>query len=285
MTRGRLFGDRRVGTVAVVEAPVSQWYARKARITALMVGVGATAVTTAVLSVLCHLLQAVLLGVVTGVVCGVVTGVLVRVWPVLRVLWWWFFEITAATIGVGGPVALAHATSGWAALTAVLLVAVCCAAVGPVRRLLLAWWWCLVVRHRLRLCFAGIVRGAGGVRPGSLPLILWARPTPAGERVWLWLRPGVDVADLDGKTGRIAVTCWAKQVRVVAASERFAALIRVDVARRDPLAVRIDSPLALLIPSLRNTNADVPVSPAVPPVGLDLADIPEPPPEPRGGRR
>jgi hypothetical protein len=44
--------------------------------------------------------------------------------------------------------------------------------------------------------------------------------------------------------------------------------------------------LALLIPSLRNTNKAVkPESPALPPVGLDLADIPEPAPEPRGGRR
>jgi hypothetical protein len=37
----------------------------------------------------------------------------------------------------------------------------------------------VVVRHRLRLCFAGIVRGSGGLRPESLPLVLLARPTPA----------------------------------------------------------------------------------------------------------
>jgi hypothetical protein len=154
-----------------------------------------------------------------------------------------------------------------------------------------AWSWCLVVRHRLRLCFATLVRSqlrvAGG-RPPSLPLLLWARPTPAGERVWLWLRPGLSLDDLDGKAGLIAVACIAKQVRLTAASERYAALLRVDIARRDPLADPIDSPLALLIPSLRtNENAEVPVSPAVPPVGLELADIEEPQvPEPtRGGRR
>jgi hypothetical protein len=150
----------------------------------------------------------------------------------------------------------------------------------------------VIVRHRLRLCFAGIVRGAGGVRPGSLPLILWGRPTPAGERVWLWLRPGLCLDDLDGRTGRIAVACVAKQVRVVPASERYAALLRVDIARRDPLSGRIESPLALLIPALRNqqnnesVRADVPVSPGMPPVGLDLADIEEPPEPPtRGGGR
>jgi hypothetical protein len=117
-----------------------------------------------------------------------------------------------------------------------------------------------------------------------LPLVLWARPTPAGERVWLWLRPGLEVADLDGKAGRIAVTCWASEVRVVRASQRYAALIRVDIARRDPLANRVESPLAALVP--RPRTSDVPVSPAVPTVGLDLADIPDPPaPDTRGGRR
>jgi hypothetical protein len=214
-----------------------------------------------------------------------VAGALVRVWPVLRVLWWWSFEIAALAFGVVAPSVLARVMYPWVALVTMLLVAATCGVVGPVRRFLSVWSWCLVVRHRLRLCFAGIVRGSGGVRPGSLPLVLWARPTPAGERVWLWLRPGLELADLDGKTGRIAVVCWAKQVRVVVASERFAALIRVDVARRDPLAGRIDSPLVLLIPSLRNKKANAPVSPAAPSVGLDLADIPEPAPEPRGGRR
>jgi hypothetical protein len=120
-----------------------------------------------------------------------------------------------------------------------------------------------------------------------LPLLLWARPTLAGERVWLWLRPGLELEDLEGKAGLIAVACIAKQVRIAPASEKYAALLRVDVARRDPLTGRIDSPLALLIPSLRSTElADVPVSPAVPPVGLELAGIQEPAPEPvRGGRR
>ncbi len=103
---------------------------------------------------------------------------------------------------------------------------------------------------------------------------------------WLWLRPGLALEDLEGKAGLIAVACIAKQVRIAAASERYAALLRVDMARRDPLTGRIDSPLALLIPSLRSTDADVPVSPAVPPVGLELADIEDPAPEPprRGGR-
>jgi hypothetical protein len=276
-----------VGAVAIVETPVSQWYVRRARIAFLLVAVVSAVAATVVLSAFAPLLVAVVLAVVAGTVCGLLVGGLVRTWPVLRVLWWWSVEITAVAAALLGPRLLARATSPWLALAAVLTLAGLCVLVRPVRRFLTAWVWCLVVRHRLRLCFAGIVRGSGGVRPGTLPLVLWATPTPAGERVWLWLRPGLDLADLDGKTGRIAVTCWARDVRVVAASPRYAALIRVDIARRDPLSGRIDSPLALLIPGLHDTtSAEVPVSPAVSPVGLELADIEEPPaPDPRGGRR
>ena len=285
-----MFGGAPVGAVTIVETPVSQWYVRRARIAFLTVSVVSGLLTAVLLSVFVSLLWAATLGVVVGGVLGLVAGVLVRVWPVLRVLWWWSFEIAAVAVLTVGPSLLARLTTRWLALAAVLLVAAVCGLVGPVRRFLAAWSWCLVVRHRLRLCFAGIVRGSGGVRPGSLPLVLWARPTPAGERVWLWLRPGLSLDDLeqDGKVAKIAVACWAGEVRVVRASQRFAALLRVDVARRDPLAGLVPSPLALLIDKWRNNNqADTPVSPAVPPVGLDLADIPEPAPEPpaRGGRR
>ena len=287
MAKANLFGGGSVGAITIVETPVSQWYIRRARVALVTVGVLSALIATAVVSVFWPLLGALFIGALVGTVCGFTAAVLVRSWPVLRVLWWWSFEIAAGALVVLVPSALARATRPWFALAAVLAVVAACALVGPVRRWLAAWSWCPVVRHRLRLCFAQIVRGSGGVRPGTLPLILWARPTPAGERVWLWLRPGLELPDLDDKVGRIAVACWAKQVRVVAASDRYAALVRVDVGRRDPLLGRVDSPLALLIPSLRTTNAAAPLSPGMSPVGLDLADIPEPAPEPppRGGRR
>lgn len=285
-------GRAPIGMVAIVEPPVSQWYARRARVAALVVGLTCDVLATAVLSVFCPLLLAVVLGALAGVVCAFVAAVLVRVWPVLRVLWWWSIEIAAAVFVVDGPVALAHATTGQVALVVLLLAVAGCVLVGPVRRFLAAWSRCVMVRHRLRLCFATLVRSqsrAPGSPPPALPLLLWARPTLAGERVWLWLRPGFSLESLEGKSGLIAVACIAKQVRIAPASERYAALLRVDVARRDPLTGRVDSPLALLIPSLRavGSKADVPVSPAVPPVGLELADIEDPPaPEPaRGGRR
>jgi hypothetical protein len=286
MARGEMFGGRPVGAVAVVEAPVSISYARKARITFLTVAVVVAAVVAMVLAVFAHPVLAVLVGILAGLVCGFVAAVLVRVWPVLRVLWWWSPEITLAVLVVLVPSVLARVEYPWLALLRVLTLVTACVAVGPVRQWLSAWSWCLVVRHRLRLCFAQFIRSAARTRAGCLPLVLWACPTPAGERVWLWLRPGLDLDDLDGRLGVLAVACWAGEARVVRVTQRYAAMVRVDLTRRDPLAGVVASPLALLIPG-RNTREDaaLPASPGMPPVGLDLADVPEPVPEPRGGRR
>jgi hypothetical protein len=262
---------------------VSQSYARKARIAFLCVGAVVGSFTAAVLAVFTNVVVAVLLGMVAGLVAGFVAAVLVVCWPVLRVLWWWSTEIAVFGLVTLGSATLARLTVSWLALAADVVVGAVCAGVPAVRRRVLAWWWCLVVRHRLRLCFAEFVRAASRVRPGCLPLLLWAKPTPAGERVWLWLRPGLDLTDLDGRLGKLAVACWAGEVRVVRASTRYAALVRVDIARRDPLSNVVASPLATLIPIMR--NADPRMVPGRSPVGLDLADVPEPAPEARGGRR
>jgi hypothetical protein len=96
--------------------------------------------------------------------------------------------------------------------------------VGPARRPLVTWVWCVAVGHRIRQCFAEFIRAANRMHPASRPLMLWVRPTPAGRRVWVWPRPGLGLADLEGRTGRLAVACWAGEVRVVRASTRYAAL-------------------------------------------------------------
>lgn len=278
-----------VGMVAVVEPPVSQWYARRAVVTALVVGPVSGALLTAVLSVFVPLLFAVALGVLAGAVLGFVTALLVRIWPVLRVLWWWSFEITTTAAVTGGWVALAHLATWWVASVVLLAVGAAVFVPSRSRRSVWAWSWCLVVRHRLRLCFATLIRSqvrTVGGRPAALPLVLWARPTLAGERVWLWLRPGLSLEDLekDNRPAQIAVACIAKQIRITGASERYAPLIRVDVTRRDPLTGRVESPLAALVPAFKNRNNSG--AGRVPLVGLDLADIEEPAvPEPRGGRR
>lgn len=277
----RLFEGRPTGTMAIVEAPVARSYARRAWIAFVAVSVSAGVVLSAGLAMVWDLVPAVAVGTVAGAVCGLVVAVLIRVWPVLRVLWHWAAEIVLASTVIGGTAMLGRATHPLLAVSLLVLTAGGLAGFGRTRRFLRAWTWCAVVRHRLRLCFAEFIRASGRVRPGSLPLILVARPTRAGERVWVWLRPGLDLADLGGRADKLAVACWAGEVRVVRASERFAALVRVDVARRDPLAEVVGSPLA----SVGRAAIE-----QAPPVsrwpGLDLADVPEQLNPPRsGGRR
>src|SRR5262249_31090781 len=83
---------------------------------------------------------------------------------------------------------------------------------------------------------------------------------------WVWLRPGLCLADLDQRLDKLAVACWANQVRAVRASRTYAALVRVDITRRNPLAAEVDSPLVELVPDDPNHPAfapsvDAPISP------------------------
>ncbi|MET8121805.1 hypothetical protein [Micromonospora sp. NPDC005291] len=215
-----------------------------------------------------------LLGVVLGAVFGAVVFALIVAWPVLRVFWHWLPEILLGLAVVYGWTALMQSTPLWASLLIVALVVGLPAAIGPVRRRVMAWIWCLIVRHRLRLCFAAFIATN---RHGSLPLILPAKSTPAGERVWVWLRPGLSLRDLeqDGQMQKLAVACWANEVRVMRAGRKYAALIRIDITRREPLAHTVVSPLPDYVPTDIPSNA--PTSPGMPPVGLDLPDVPDQP--------
>lgn len=252
----KLFGKRPATAIALVDAPVSRTYAQKARVALFTGGAVSAAIATIVLFLAgLPIWGAVPVGLLIGAALGMALAVLVTAWPVLRVLWWWSVEITTA-LGIAAPLTwLAHVTSSWVSLVLMLFVAGVVGGVRKVRRRVVAWAWCVIVRHRLRLCFAQVVRATGRSQAGSLPLILWARPTPAGERVWVWLRPGLDLAALDGKAGQVAVACWASEVRVVRASTRFAALIRVDLSRRDPLAAEVVSPLAALFADMPGPTA------------------------------
>ncbi len=282
MARRGLFGNRPVGAVALVETPVSRSYARKARVAFFTVTVAVGLLAASGLRDRHHPVVALFLGLLVGLVDGFVVALVVRVWPVLRSLWHWALEIAVAATVVLAGTRLASAMDPLVALGVFAALAAVVSAVRPVRRRVVAWVWCVVVRHRLRLCFAEFIRSANRLHPGSLPLILAARPTPAGERVWVWLRPGLALADLDGKAGRMAVACWAGEVRAVRASARYAALIRVDVTRRDPLTGVVGSPLARVIP-LQTTPGAPRMTAAV---GLDLPDVPEiAVVQPRAGRR
>ncbi|MEV5694195.1 hypothetical protein AB0L43_23565 [Micromonospora globbae] len=221
-----------------------------------------------------HPIVGALLGGIVGALVGAVVFVLIVAWPVLRVFWHWLPEIVLGLAAVYGWNTVMQSTSLVVSLLIVALVVGLPAAIGPVRRRIMAVTWCLIVRHRLRLCFAAFIATN---RHGSLPLILLARPTPAGERVWVWLRPGLSLRDLEqeGQVQKLAVACWANEVRVMRASRRYAALIRVDITRREPLAATIVSPLPDYVPT--DVPANAPTSPGMPPVGLDLPDVPDEP--------
>jgi len=270
---------------------MARWYAHRARIAFFVIAAVTGLVALAVLwsrrplfSLLLVppiVVVVVFVAALVGVACGLVVATVVRAWPVLRALWWWALEITIVSLLAVATLALVQVAQ-WLALVAPAAVAALLGIVRPIRRRVVAWAWCVIVRHRLRLCFAEFIRATTRARPVSLPLMLLARTTPAGERVWVWLRPGLDLSDLDGKTGRMAVACWAGEVRAVRASMRFAALIRIDVTRRDPLTGLVVSPLAQQFGAFEDSS--VPVSPGMAPVGLDLDDVPEPPPQQRNGR-
>ena len=127
--------------------------------------------------------------------------------------------------------------------------------------------WCLVTRHRIRTCFSEFIITN---RTGSLPLILWARPTPVGERVWIWLRPGLSLDDLHDRLDKIAVTCWATAALAEAASRSNAAFVRLDIKRRDVLTGTITSPLLDMIksgtPATERDTAEIPTA-------LDLPQV------------
>jgi hypothetical protein len=208
-----------------------------------------------------------------GAVVGTVASALVWAWPVLRPVWNWRVELATAAIVVAGAVGVASLSGSWWWSLALLVPLGVAVVVPAARRRLVAFVWCQITRHRLQTCFAAFIKATNRVTPGLVPLVLSVRSTPAGERAWLWLRPGLDLADLQQNTDKIAVACWARSAQVVA-SPRCAALVRVDITRRDPLARLVTSPLSVTIPAQR--PAPTASVGSLDGLGLDLADVPEP---------
>ncbi len=272
-TSRSLFGSTNRGqAVTVIEAPIRHNQRRKA-IVGFWVALFVIAVPVGtVQSQDHHPIVGFLIGAFFGALVGAVLFALIVAWPVLRIIWHWFTEIGLALGLMYGWTGLMTATPMWLALTVIGLCVLPAAFPRP-RYWMLAPLYCLAVRHRLRVCFAAFIATN---RSGTLPLILLARPTPAGERVWVWLRPGLSIRDLEqeGQVQKLAVACWANEVRIARASRKYAALVRVDITRREPLANTVLSTLPDHVPDTMPDTA--PVSPAVPPTGLNLGDVPAP---------
>jgi hypothetical protein len=111
---------------------------------------------------------------------------------------------------------------------------------NPARRFVLNRIWCVITRHRLRAC---LVEMRTLNYSGNLPFIFGCLSTKTGQIVWLWMRPGLSMEDLDNKAETIASACWARSA-VIARSKRNAAVVRIEINRRDPLSkAHITSPL------------------------------------------
>jgi len=264
--RGML--GRGTGTITVIEEPVMRSYRRKAKIVfyVTLVIVGVLAATVAASK--WHPVIALLAGLACGLIIGALAGAIVAAWPVIRAIWWWTPETALCGGLIYGWIELAeHTTLIWRLACVVAIVGVP-AAIKPVRTRINQGLWCLVTRHRIRTCFSEFIITN---RTGSLPLILWARPTPIGERVWIWLRPGLDLNDLLQRLDKIAVACWASTALAEAASRSNAALVRLDIKRRDVLTRTITSPLLDMIksgtPATERDTIEIPTA-------LDLPQVP-----------
>jgi len=261
-----MFG-RGSGTITVIEEPVMRSYRRKAKIVFYVVWVITGVLVATVAASKWHPIIALAAGIAAGLITGAIAGAVVAAWPVLRAIWWWAPETVIAGSLVFGWIELAEHTTLIYRLAAVAAVIGVPAAIKPVRIRIHEVLWCLVTRHRIRTCFSEFIITN---RTGSLPLILWACPTPVGERVWIWLRPGLCMDDLLDRLDKIAVACWATAAVAETASPSNAAFVRVDIKRRDALTGTITSPLLEVIksgnpPALRDA---VPV-----PTALDLPQV------------
>ena len=265
---------RRSGTVTVIDEPVVRSYARKAKIVFWItwVATGLLAATILVgmwqprLGTPGAAIAAIIVGGLTGLVPAFISACIVAAWPVIRAIWWWLPELLMAGFLAAGWTEMASHTDLAARLAATAAAVGIPAAIPPVRRFANAWAWCLISRHRIRTCFSEFIISN---RRGSLPLILAARPTPAGERLWVLLRPGLSLADVQGRTDKIAAACWASTVTADMANPSNSALVRFDIKRRDPLTGTIASPLTAMVGTVvprRKTDAPAPVA-------LDLTDV------------
>jgi hypothetical protein len=255
--------------VTVIEARVHRSSARNARLAFILTALVVGPMSAVVAGAYWHPIVALIVGALIGTVIGAMVWLLVRVWPVLRLLWWWTPEILLGVGLLAGWVQLVNHTPTVVTLLIVAVIVGVPAVVPVIRRRVIAWGWCLIVRHRLRVCFAQFIIAN---QSGSLPLILWARPTPVGERVWVYLRPGLSAKDLEGRLDKIAVTCHASTVLIERAAETNAAYLRFDIKRREVLTAKVNSPLVDVI------DRDVPatVTPLAVPTALDLPDVAAP---------
>jgi hypothetical protein len=159
----------------------------------------------------------------------------------LLVGWRWRTELVTLAALICVWTLLNRPLGGEGAVIAIVTVIAIVFTVPRSRRLVWPRVQCVASRHRLRTCLAQL---AVSNRDGRLPWIMWIKPTPVGERAWLWMISGLSVDDIKNRTEALAAACWARETRIERARTR-AMFVRVDIVRRDPLSEPkpIDNPL------------------------------------------
>lgn len=141
-------------------------------------------------------------------------------------------EITLISIIVTCAIALRPHLGPDGTLWLIIAIAGVVLIVPVSRRFTIRRGWCVITRHRLRTAF---VQTRTMTHDGRMPFLLWSRPSPVGERLRVWLPAGLCVNDLSSVTAELATACWAREARV-RVSRAQAALVIVDIIRRDPLS-------------------------------------------------
>lgn len=162
-------------------------------------------------------------------------------------------EVTAVILALWAWSWLTGHLPEWGAALVLGVPALALAAIPATRRYIHRRVMAVITRHRLRSVF---VERRVMNWTGNLPVLLWSRPTPVGERVWVLLRAGIDGADVERNLGHVASGCFARDARI-SVTRRMTALVLVDVIRRDPLTATS--------PPARQTGNPQP-RPAAPPV-------------------
>jgi len=150
----------------------------------------------------------------------------------------WRLELILTLAGLLGWNWLTHHLPTWVVITLVILVVAGLGWLEWWRRVLSRRVLAVLTRHRLRSVF--IQRRIMNYS-GNLPLLLWSRPTPVGDRVVLLLRAGINLLDLEANLPYLASGCGARSATARAVTW-MTALVIVDIARRDPLATTTPVP-------------------------------------------
>jgi hypothetical protein len=233
-------GNRGTGTITVIEQTVMRSYRRKAKIVFYVTWFIIAVLAATVAASRWHPVIALLAGLALGFITGGIVWAVVASWPIIRAIWWWTPETLICGSMIFGWIELAEHTTLVYRLVLTAAITGIPAAFKPVRARINQALWCLVTRHRIRTCFSEFIITN---RTGSLPLILWARPTAVGVRTWIWLRPGLALEDIQNRLDLIAVACWATSATAEAASPANSARIRLDIKRGDALTGTITNPL------------------------------------------